>query len=58
MKSKFAPVMVILTGLFAFMLASGAVIGISKKTDKGDTLRWVAIVLLLLASLFGTTLNM
>lgn len=43
---------------FVFLLASGAVIGISKKTDKGDTLRWVAIALLLLASLFGTSLNM
>jgi cytochrome bd-type quinol oxidase subunit 2 len=42
---------------FVFLLGAGAVIGISKKTDKGDGLRWVAIGLMLLASLFGTTLN-
>lgn len=42
---------------FVFLLAAGAVIGISKKTDKGDGLRWTAITLMLLASLFGTTLN-
>lgn len=42
---------------FVFLLGAGAVIGISKKTDKGDGLRWIAVGLMLLASLFGTTLN-
>ena len=42
---------------FLMLLGAGAVIGISKKTDKGDLLRWIAITLMVLASLFGTTLN-
>ncbi|HMO51266.1 MAG TPA: hypothetical protein PKE26_11285 [Kiritimatiellia bacterium] len=42
---------------FVFFLAAGALIGISKTTDKGDGLRWIALGLMLLASLFGTTLN-
>jgi hypothetical protein len=42
---------------FVFFLGAGAVIGISKTTDRGDTLRWIAIALLLLASLFGATLR-
>jgi len=41
---------------FVFFLGAGALIGISKTTDKGDGLRWIALALLLLASLFGTTL--
>lgn len=42
---------------FLFLLGSGAVIGISKRTDKGDGLRWVAFALLLLSSLFASTLS-
>lgn len=41
---------------FVFLLGAGAVIGISKTTDKGDPLRWTAIALLVLASLFGVSL--
>lgn len=42
---------------FCFMLGAAALIGISKKTDNGDLLRWIAIVLLVLSSFFGTTLS-
>lgn len=41
---------------FILFLAGGALIGFSKKTDRGDTLRWIALAMLLLASLFGTQL--
>lgn len=42
---------------FLFLLGAGALIGISKKTDSGDRLRWIALTLLVLASLFGITLS-
>jgi hypothetical protein len=41
---------------FVFLLGAGALIGISKKSDKGDSLRWCGFGLLLLASLLGATL--
>ncbi len=41
---------------FIFLLGAGALVGISKRTDRGDTLRWTALTLLVLASLFGVTL--
>lgn len=42
---------------FCFMLGAGALIGISKRTDNGDLLRWIAIALFVLASFFGITLS-
>ncbi len=41
---------------FILFLGGGALIGFSKTTDRGDTLRWIALAMLLLASLFGTQL--
>jgi len=41
---------------FVFLLGAGALLGISKRTDRGDGLRWISLTLLLLASLFGITL--
>jgi len=42
---------------FIFLLGTGALLGISKKTDRGDGLRWIAFGLMLAASLFGITLS-
>ncbi len=42
---------------FVFLLGAGALIGISKRTDRGDSLRWIAFGLLVSASLFGVTLT-
>lgn len=42
---------------FVFLLGAAALIGISKRTDRGDSLRWIAFGLMVLASLFGATLN-
>jgi len=42
---------------FSFMLGAGALIGISKRIDNGDLLRWIAIVLFVCASFFGLTLS-
>jgi len=42
---------------FCFMLGAAALIGISKRTDNGDLLRWIAIILFILASFFGITLS-
>ncbi|HMP88918.1 MAG TPA: hypothetical protein PJ991_01890 [Kiritimatiellia bacterium] len=41
---------------FVFLLGAGAVIGISKGTDRGDVFRWIAFSLMMVASLFGATL--
>lgn len=41
---------------FILLLGAGALIGISKSTEKGDLFRWIAFVQLLLASLFASTL--
>lgn len=42
---------------FVLMLGAAGLIGVSKRTDRGDTFRWIAFGLMLLASLFGTTLT-
>lgn len=42
---------------FILLLGAGALIGISKGTDKGDAFRWIALIQLLLASLFASTLG-
>jgi len=41
---------------FILLLGAGALIGISKTAGKGDLFRWIALVQLLLASLFASTL--
>jgi len=41
---------------FVFLLAATALVGMSKKTDRGDVFRWIALGLLLAASLFGKTI--
>ncbi len=38
---------------FIILLAVGALTAVSKKSPKGDTLRWVSLILLALAALFG-----
>jgi hypothetical protein len=43
---------------FVFLLGAGALIGISKRTDSGDLLRWIAVILLVLAGFFGSTLSL
>jgi len=42
---------------FCFMAGAAAIIGISKRIDNGDLLRWIALILFVLASLFGITLS-
>ena len=40
---------------FIFLLAVGALVGISRKSRNGDTLRSIALILLALAAFFGLT---
>lgn len=42
---------------FCFMIGAAALIGISKRIDNGDLLRWIALILFIIASLFGITLS-
>lgn len=42
---------------FILLLGAGALVGISKSAAKGDLFRWIALVQLLLASLFASTLG-
>lgn len=42
---------------FVFLLATGALLGISKSSPRGDTLRKIAIVLMALAAFCGLTLS-
>ena len=42
---------------FVLLLAAGAVIGISKRSANGDRLRWIALILFVLASFLGISLG-